>query len=53
MLFVAIKKNYRGTYNVFCKKKFHNEVSLVALHLLAYFLQLCREKAMTICNLEY
>ena len=53
MLFIAIEKNYRGTYDVFCKKKFYNKVSLVASHFLAYFLKLYREKVITISNPEY
>ena len=51
MLFVAKEKNYRGTHNIFYKK-FHNEVRLVVLNLLVCFLQLDREKAITIFNPE-
>ena len=52
-LFIAIEKNYQGSYTLFYRKKFYEEASTVADHLPAYFLHLYGEGVLLLFDLYY
>ena len=53
LLFVALEKNQAGTYSLFYKKDFYEEVSIVADHLPAYFLKLYGSDVLSIFDLYF
>jgi len=53
LLFVALEKIKAGTFALFCKKYFYDEVSTVANHLPAYFLKLYSENVLSIFDSSF